>query len=421
MKVLQINAVDDVGSTGTVISDIQDVCIRNGIECHIAYSVTRRHKSDIINGYHIGNWFDHKLHALLSRVFRKQAYFSTIPTWLFLRYVDRIKPDVVHLHNLHANYINLNMLLRYLAKRDIATVVTLHDNWFFTGGCYLPELDSCTKWQKDCSNCIYNKKGYNRFLANTSEKILCDRNFYFNAIPRLFVVGVSKWMSGEARKSIFGNAHISTIRNGVRTEVFYPMPSNARKQIRLKYGFRDSDFVILAPASKWLNIRNRQGLQTIIDNLNEDEKILLYGCKKEEIAMSRSIAKVTAIPFISNKAVLSTVYSMADVFINCTHMDTCSFVNIECQACGTPVITFDNTGAAETVDNVTSFSVPTDDYMGIVTKISEIKNKRYNTIEYIRSNFTMEKNYNLYISLYRKIINSQQYLETPQKAHLTMK
>ncbi|MBR0182312.1 MAG: glycosyltransferase [Bacteroidaceae bacterium] len=421
MKVLQINAVDDVGSTGTVISDIQDVCIRNGIECHIAYSVTRRHKSDIINGYHIGNWFDHKLHALLSRVFRKQAYFSTIPTCFFLRYIDRIKPDLVHLHNLHANYINLNMLLRYLAQRDIATVVTLHDNWFFTGGCCLPELDNCTNWQKDCRNCIYDKRGYNRFLPNTSEKILLNRKCYFNAIPRLFVVGVSKWMTGEARKSILGNAHISTIRNGVRTEVFCPIHSSARRHLRMKYGFKDSDFVILAPASKWLHNRNRQGLQIILDNLNEDEKIVLYGCSKEDLAKIKSIANITAIPFIKNKVVLSTIYSMSDVFINCTHMDTCSFINIECQACGTPVITFDNTGAAETVDNVTSFSVPTDDYMGIVTKISEIKNKRYNTIEYIRSNFTMEKNYNLYISLYRKIINSQQYLETPQKAHLTMK
>lgn len=421
MKVLQINAVDDVGSTGTVISDIQDVCIRNGIECHIAYSVTRRHKSDIINGYHIGNWFDHKLHALLSRVFRKQAYFSTIPTCFFLRYIDRIKPDLVHLHNLHANYINLNMLLRYLAQRDIATVVTLHDNWFFTGGCCLPELDNCTNWQKDCRNCIYDKRGYNRFLPNTSEKILLNRKCYFNAIPRLFVVGVSKWMTGEARKSILGNAHISTIRNGVRTEVFCPIHSSARRHLRMKYGFKDSDFVILAPASKWLHNRNRQGLQIILDNLNEDEKIVLYGCSKEDLAKIKSIANITAIPFIKNKVVLSTIYSMSDVFINCTHMDTCSFINIECQACGTPVITFDNTGAAETVDNVTSFSVPTDDYMGIVTKISEIKHKRYNTIEYIRSNFTMEKNYNLYISLYRKIINSQQYLETPQKAHLTMK
>ena len=408
MKVLQINAVDNVGSTGTIIRDIQDVCTRNGIECHIAYSVTRRHKTEIYNGYHIGNWFDHKLHALLSRIFRKQAYFSTIPTWLFLRHISRIKPDVVHLHNLHANYINLNMLLRYLAQRDIATVVTLHDNWFFTGGCYLPELESCNKWQKDCRNCIYNKRGYNSILPNTSEKILCDRKYYFNAIPRLFVVGVSQWMSGEARKSILSDVHISTIRNGVRTEIFCPISSDARKQLRSKYGFKDSDFVILAPASKWLHNRNRQGFQVILDNLNEDEKIVLYGCNKEDIEKTKSIANVTVIPFIHNKVVLSTIYSMADVFINCTHMDTCSFINIESQACGTPVITFDNTGAGETVNNVTSFSVSTDDYIGIVNKISEIKNKHFNTIEFIRSNFTMQKNYDLYISLYRRITNFQQ-------------
>lgn len=401
MKVLQINAVDDIGSTGTIMSDIQDVCTRNGIDCYIAFSVTRRHRADILNGYHIGNWFDHKLHALLSRIFRKQAYFSTIPTWFFLRYIDRLKPDVVHLHNLHANYINLNMLLRHLGKRDIATVVTLHDNWFFTGGCCLPELYHCTRWQTGCKDCPF-------IWRRISQQVLRDRKRYFNAIPRLSVVGVSDWMSDQASKSILSSASISTIRNGVRMDVFCPIPPDSRRKVRERYGLRDTDFVILAPASKWLQTANRDGLHIILDNLKEDERLVLYGCSRSQLSQLSSMPNVLAIPFIHNKAVLSTIYSVADVFINCTHMDTCSFINLESQACGTPVITFDNTGAAETTNNISSFKVKTDNYLDMVDKIAEIKKaSRYNTLDWISDNFTMQSNYNSYIQLYQDICHKR--------------
>lgn len=406
MKVLQINAVDSIGSTGTIMSDIQDVCTHNGIECHIAYGTTQRSRHDILYGYHIGNWLDHKLHALLSRIFRRQAYFSTIPTWRLLRHIDRIRPDVVHLHNLHSNYINLNMLLRYLAKHDIPTVATLHDNWFFTGGCYLPELEHCSRWQTGCYDCPLGKMGYKRFLPNTAHRILRDRQRYFNALSHLSVVGVSDWMAEEARRSILSDARILTIRNGVRTDVFSPMSSEARAELRTKYAIRPEHFVILAPASKWLAERNRNGLDTIISSLRSDEILLLYGCTSLQMKDSvfQQGTRVRPIPFIKNKVQLSAIYSMADVMINCTHMDTCSFINIEAQACGTPVITFDNTGAAETVDNINSFRVPTDDYIAMRTCIDNIRRQTISPIPFIHQYFTMQQNYEVYVRLYRTLI-----------------
>lgn len=405
MKVLQINAVDSIGSTGTIMSDIQDVCTHNGIECHIAYGVTQRSRHDILNGYHIGCWLDHKLHALLWRIFRKQAYFSTIPTWRLLRHISRIQPDVVHLHNLHSNYINLNMLLRYLAKNDIPTVATLHDNWFYTGGCcYYPQYH-CNRWQHDCSNCPEQKKGYKRFLPNTAPKVLQDRARYFNAIPRLTFVGVSDWVASDCRKSLVGSNDVRTIRNGVRTDVFCPMPAEARKEMRSRYGISDDQFLILGPASKWLDPKNTEGLNTILGKLRQDEVFMIYGCTPGQMKdpyLSHK-AGVMLIPYITNKPQLSTIYSMADVYINCSDQDTCSFINIEAQACGIPIITFDNTGAAETVDNINSFRVPTDDYLQMLQKAREIKNWHPNPIPWITGYFTMRQNYDAYVALYRRL------------------
>lgn len=73
---------------------------------------------------------DHKLHALLSRITGRQACFSYLATRRLLRELDRINPDAVILRNLHGNYINLPVLLRYLAKKDIVTIPVMHDCWF---------------------------------------------------------------------------------------------------------------------------------------------------------------------------------------------------------------------------------------------------------------------------------------------------
>lgn len=128
MKVLQINAVYGQGSTGTIVHDIENLCEKSGIECYVASPDPKVQEAK--RGYVIGNILDHKLHAFLSRIHGKQAYYSHIPTRNLLHWIDFINPDIVHLHNLHSNFIHLNMLLQYLSKRDIKTIITLHDCWF---------------------------------------------------------------------------------------------------------------------------------------------------------------------------------------------------------------------------------------------------------------------------------------------------
>lgn len=90
---------------------------------------------------------------------------------------------------------------------------------------------------------------------------------------------------------------------------------------------------------------------------------------------------------------------MADVFVNCTREDSLSLINVEAQACGTPVVTFDATGPKETVDGKTGFSVPVGDCEQLYVKVAIVRsnlikpnivflptlfNKKVNYIDYIR-------------------------------------
>ena len=398
MKVLQINAVYHEGSTGAIVEDLHNIAISNDIESYVAYSTSSIPHGEIPNGYQIGNLFGKKLHAFLCRISGKQAYFSRFATFGLLKYIKKINPDVVHLHNLHSNFIHLNMLLKYLAKNRIKTVVTLHDCWFYTGGCFHYTAAGCDRWQKECGNCPKKLQDTPAYLYDCSAKILKDRKKYFSAISDLTVVGVSNWITEEATKTVFKNSKALTIYNGVDTEIFKSTVSDFREKHSL-----DNKFLILGPASKWLSQVNKETYTSVVASLKEDEILVLLGCTQNQI--DKLPKNVIGLPFVKNKNELSEIYSAADVFVNPTREESLSLINIEAQACGTPVITYSNTGVKETVDNICGFSVKIGNSAELIDKMQYVKTfgKQAFTLgvqKRIAQKFDKNENYLKYIQLY---------------------
>ena len=396
MKILQINAVYGHGSTGVIVRDIEYLCEQSGIECYVASPDTKVREAN--RGYVIGNIFDYKLHALMSRIHGKQAYFSHIPTKNLLCWMDKVLPDIVHLHNLHSNYIHLNMLLDYLAKKDIRTIITLHDCWFYTGGCFHYASAGCKGWMRKCEICPKGKSDPIAIFSKKTAQILSDRKKRLLSIPRLTVTGVSDWIANEARKTFLSNCKIVTIHNGVDLTVFKPTPSDLRKKLGL-----DGKYVILGPASKWLQPVNREVLEKFTELMQPDEVLLLFGAAQEKVDLP---SNVLTYGYTKDRTELAALYTMADVFANTTREDSLSLINIEAQACGTPVVTFDATGPKETVDNINSMAVAVGDYKKLYAAISEIKGNesesaREHLIKFVSDKYDIHDNYKMYIQTYK--------------------
>ena len=202
MKVVQINAVYSSGSTGRTTKELSKALTKNGIENLILST------SDCLDENHvkIGRKADNKLHAFFARVFGYDCHYSYFSTRKIMKTLKEFKPDVVHLRNLHANYVNLPKLLKYLSKNDIATVVSLHDCWFFTGKCTHYTQQKCYRWQDGCGNCPQLKKDIPSLFFDKTAKQLKEKKEGFLSIPRLAVVGVSDWITSEAKKSFLKNA-----------------------------------------------------------------------------------------------------------------------------------------------------------------------------------------------------------------------
>ncbi len=386
MKVLQINATYGMGSTGTIVKDIGEMLEENGHQAYFAYQKTNE---PVKNGYQIGNLIDWKYHALHARVFGKQAYASRLSTKKFLKWVSEIKPDVVHLHNLHSNYINLNMLLDYLAKNDIKTVITLHDCWYFTGKCSHYVMKGCNKWQNNCGNCPRNKEEVKSYFIDATSKVLQDKTKRLSSVKKLTIVGCSKWVAEEVKKSRIKCNDVQVIINGVDTSIFTP------------YGNKAKEFTVLGMGNKWSEPKNLPFAKELIEE-NKDYKFFILCLNQEQQNIFSGYDNVKTIGFVKDKKELAKIYSECSVFLNLTHADTLPTVNMESICSGTPVITFNVCGSPELLSEKTGYIVNEWDFTAVKEKLEQIKNEPLEyDVSIEQARFDKNENYKKYLEVYK--------------------
>ncbi|MDE6513428.1 MAG: glycosyltransferase [Muribaculaceae bacterium] len=398
MKCLIINATFGDGSTGTIVRDIQQNCLRSGIDCKVAYAHSSQPQNEI-KGWKIGNLFSNKLHALLSRINGKHGYFSYLTTLRLTKIIDEYQPDIINIHNLHSNFINLGILLNYVAQKDIPLLATLHDCWFFTGGCVHFTNANCDKWLNDCKGCPKKKLDTPAYFKDCAAEILADRHRLFGNIKNLTCVGVSEWITSQARQTVFKNASCLTIHNGIDTTIFQPKTSTLKKDLGL-----EGKTIILGPASKWLDPINSELLHCVSNALSDNRVLLLFGYNGKN---QLNLPNVITYPFTTSKQQLAELYSIADMFANCSREDTLSSINIEAQACGTPLVTYDNTGSKETAHPELSDCVATGDYQTMARIILNAPQKNAGTAaklhSWVAEHFDKDKNYRQYVQLFNHI------------------
>lgn len=400
MKVLQINAVYGISSTGRTTMELDRALQEQGHQSLVATTKANCQREQL---YIVGNKRDWKLHALCSRLFGMQGYFSAGETRKLISYIEREKPDIIHLRNLHANYIHIPMLLRYIAEKAIPTVITLHDCWFFTGKCCYYTDDNCEKWKAQCGNCPALRKWNESWFLDRSQQMLADKKKLFQAVPRLAVIGVSDWITNEARQSILKDAWlVKRIYNWINLDVFKPVDTTElRKKLNLEH-----DFVVVGVAQTWSAEKGIYIFQKIAEAMPEI-KVVLIGELPEQFAMPDN---VVSIGVLSDERALAAYYSMADVMVNPSVQETFGKTTAEAIAAGTPVIGYNLTATPELIGNGCGVVVEPKD--GVDAFVNAVKVVQALGKEYYRDaccrfanqNFSKDNLIQEYIDLYRVML-----------------
>lgn len=403
MKLLQINAVNGLGSTGRTTTEIADYCNSNEHIGIVAYS----EGIDYVNGYKIGSYIEKKIHGLFSRIFGLQGYFSKRGTKKLIDYIKKEQPDVIRLGNLHSNFINIPLLLKFLGENDIATIITLDDCFFFTGRCTHYTVDRCYKWKTTCGECPRLTKDNPSWFFDNSSKMLNDKKLLYKNIPRLAVVGVSNWITREARQSILSSAkYIQTIYNWIDIDKFKPIDtSNIRKEMNM-----EDTFIILGVATEWSNNKGLDKFIELSKQLEEDEIIFLVGKIPNNINLPINIIHIERTDNIDE---LVKYYCLANVFLQLSEEESFGKVVAESLSCGTPVIAFDSTANSELVIKGCGYVAENSSMSDVIKYIKKIKNDSKVQYSYLCRKFALdnfEKNSRIldYIQLSEKLINIQE-------------
>ena len=396
MKIVEINSVKN-GSTGNIMRNIAEVARRQGHEVYTACAgnLYQRRLPTEHPEYHIyiGGILENKLHKTLGTVLGCGGTYSWWGTYRFLKKLDKIQPDIIHIHNLHSNYIHIGMLFRYIKRRDIKVVWTLHDCWSFTGHCPYFDIVQCDKWKQKCSHCPQYKE-YPESFIDDSEKMFIKKKTWFTGVEKLILVTPSRWLKGLTEKSFLSEYPVQVIYNGINLKIFRPLKSDFRK----RYGL-EGRIIILGVAFGW---GYRKGLDVFIELSERLEKkycILLVGVSKE-IKMKLP-ANILSIEFTNSQEELAEIYSAADVFVNPTREENFPTTHLEALACGLPVITFCTGGAAESIDTDCGATVEKDSIEDLI-KVLEANSWEQLDKKACRKRaeeFEAEKTYQSYVEL----------------------
>ena len=275
--------------------------------------------------------------------------------------------DVVHLHTV-ADWFNVPKWLETLPG-GIGVVVSLHDMWHFTGGCFL--YRGCDRFTETCSPCPILKAPFNRVLANDEQR----RKLHAYRSRRVQFVANSRWLGDLADRSaiVRGCGCSRVIPPGIDTDVFRPKD---RTQCRAELGIPPNAFVIAAGAASLTDTnKNIPWLLKQLAELPEREHLLvvLAGEGTIDIPIGLNVRLTGGVADRTNRALL---LSAADVFVSASLMETYGLALVEAMSCGIPVVAFRTGGIPEAIPAQAGILCEVLDADGFKTAIQKLRDRK---------------------------------------------
>ena len=345
LRYVQLNSFYN-GSTGSIVRGLHSQLLSCGVDSYCFWG--RRHETIDDHMACCATRSEVYFHGAMTRLFDRMGFYSKRDTNRLLARLDEIDPDVVHLHNIHGYYVNIEMLFSWLASHRCQVRWTLHDCWALTGHCAYFTYAECAQWQSHCahSKLCPQLDTYPKTICKTN----CARNFedkrrIFTMVPpeRMTLISPSHWLANLVGKSFLKSYPVEVRYNTIDRSVFKPTFSDFRERHNI-----GSRFMVLGVASPWTERKGLADFLHLAEALNSSEyAVVLVGLSHKQI---RSLpAGVIGIARTDSREELAGIYSTADLFFNPTKEDNFPTVNLEAEACGTPVITYDTGGCSETI------------------------------------------------------------------------
>lgn len=367
---------------------------------HAYFAIKFKHTPGEEGDIMVGSSVSCGIHARLCDWLGLQDMWSYFATRRFLKLVDKITPpiDIIHLHVVNDVFLNMGLLCRYANRKGISVVWTFHDARVLTARCPYPGYIDCELWKTKCCGKQCRWRARNGLLHLEGITHLY-RKLTIGRLKRLTIATPSQWMADLVGQSYLKDKPRRVIHNGIDLKTFRPVAQNVRE----RYGIAADKTLLLSVANPIWDLKGRQYLLRLLDDLPENYFFLWVGCMESDVERLRDRKNLIALPRVDHDELVA-FYSAADLFVNPTLAECFGLTNVECQACGTPVVAFATDGTPETLSPEASVTVPRKDYEALRDAILHFRfeGARERSIEWAQQ-FSREKMVENYVKLYEEV------------------
>lgn len=352
MKILHVSTYDSGGGAARAAYRLHHALVKFGIDSRMRVLCRGTDDSRVLGGglslaTRVKMKFDYRLLAW------KMRNWAT--TNHILHTFGQISAGLVHeLNSSDADLINLHWISDILSVADIGRlnkplVWKLDDMWAFCGGEHsVPDNVAARFRHGYCAeNRLPDERGpdLNRQTWEAKRRAWAKQHFT--------IISPSRWLANCARQSVlFHDASIYVIPLALDTvNTWRPIPKDAARKV---LGLAPDKKLILMGAIGGLADPIKGGaflrgaVARVAARIPTDVELIVYGQSKPADADSWP-CPVHWLGVVRDDRILAQAYSAADVMVVPSRQEAFGQTASEAQACGTPVVAFDNSGLSDIV------------------------------------------------------------------------
>lgn len=364
-RLLLVNTVASQGGAARMARSLYEG-VRSELRYEARLVVGRGETGDDPDIVRIASPAEVVLHAAVTRLTGLQGYGTARATRRLVDLIGSWQPDILHLHNTHGYYLDLDLLPRIHRSGWNGPVVwTLHDAWAFTGRCAY--FMDCDRWQRGCGRCP-DLRRYPRTFFDSSALMWKKKQRAFAGDLLPVLVCPSRWLAKAAARSYLGQADIRVVPNGIDTTRFRPRDGEA---FRRAHGI-PADHPIVLFAANSLGVERKGGnlAARVMRRLGqEDLTVVTLGTTDPSLP---SGPKFKHLGYLDDVEQVARVFGSANLFTILSLDENFPTTVLEALASGLPVVGFSVGGIPEQVDPGCGVLTAPADIDGVVGQIRRL-------------------------------------------------
>lgn len=408
MKILLVNCVWGYGSTGKIMMDLCQGFIDRGHEVKVCYG--RGEGLDLDHAILLAPLYIQKIQSVCSKLTGRGYECAPYSTRKLLSVIEEWQPDVVNLHCVNANTLNVAQTIAHLKTKGIRTVITCHAEFLYTGGCGY-SLD-CAKWKVGCKGCEQNGSSDSQlplsFVSQKTHRYWTQLQKAYSGFEKLIMTGVSPWLVSRMDESpFFKGRELVAVGNGLNTDVFSPRNYDyLLKRHNLLVGqpillHVTPNFFFPIKGGKYV-LEMARRMETTLP----EARVIIVGYKGDKTILPGNVIPVE---YTNDQKELADYYSLSNMTLLTSEKETFSMVCAESLCCGTPIVGF-KAGAPETISikehsRFVDFANTSQLFDAIIEMIDHKKNYPVD-IEEAHKRYSTESMVEGYLKCYNRICNS---------------